>query len=192
MTLEACGWDAPASVLLRLPFLHSQVTVCPVASLQGCAVIPLCHFQSFFDVLALCSHLRNFSGIWLLVSFQHRQWYNLCFSVPFSLLHPRHFFSSDQPISNDLLHPTPIHNKPSHHITVLTCQFFINFSWKQSLDRIQPKSFFQLLTFVFGCPLSPMYRHGLSRKLFLYILGRPLSCPPPPVLQTSKCASVAT
>ena len=47
-------------------------------------------------------HLSN-SPIWFLTSFQHGQWYNLCFSVPSSLLHPRHVFSSDQPMSYNLL-----------------------------------------------------------------------------------------
>ena len=45
-------------------------------SLNGCVVIPLCHFQSFLAVLALCSHFPYFSGIWLLISFPQRQGYH--------------------------------------------------------------------------------------------------------------------
>ena len=63
---------------------------------RGCDVIPHCHFQSSFDVLALCSHFPKPSWIWFLSSLHDGQWYSLCFSVPSSLLQPRHFFSSDQ------------------------------------------------------------------------------------------------
>ena len=76
-----------------------------------------CHFQSFLDVLALRSQFPNFSGIWLLISFQHGQWYNLCFSVPSSSLHPQHFFSSDQPMSYDLFCTHP----PSTSSVLITC-----------------------------------------------------------------------
>ena len=146
-------------------------------------VIPLCHFQSFFDVLALCSDVLNFSGIWLRISFQHGHWYNLCFSVPFSLLQPRHFFSSDQPMSYNLLCTQPP-STTSFRITVCvhsSVTFLHSTAWIGS--RQTPS--FNSSQFVLGCPLSPIYRSGLFQKHFIYILRVA-------VLQTSKYSSIAT
>ena len=61
--------------------------------LRGYDATPLCHFQSSFNVFALCSsrsHLLNFSWIWFLPSNQQEQWYILRFSVPSSKAHPWH------------------------------------------------------------------------------------------------------
>ena len=79
-----------------------------------------CNFQSFFDVSALFAPIcLFFCGTWLLTSFQDVQWNNLCFSVPHSLLHPRHFCSSDQPTSYTLLHQTSFHDQLPRHMLVL-------------------------------------------------------------------------
>ena len=47
------------------------------------------------------------SGIWFLIFLHDGQWYTLCFSVPSSVSQPRHFSSSDHPLSYNLLctHP---------------------------------------------------------------------------------------
>ena len=83
-------------------------------------MIPLCHFQSLLEVLALCSDLPKFSGIWFLTSFQHGQGYNLCFSVPACLLRSRRFISSDQQMSYILFCAHP------HSTTnfLVTCRCF--------------------------------------------------------------------
>ena len=86
-------WPVPdaSSLHLTLKWLITQVALSQKMRRDS----------SFLDVLALCSHVQNFFGIWLLTSFQHGQWYNLCFSVPSSLFHPR------QPMSYHLLCTQP-------------------------------------------------------------------------------------
>ena len=66
--------------ILKFPLFHWL-------SLTGCATVPLCHFHSFFDVLAFCSHFLKASGISHLISWHSGQWYNLCLSVPSSSWH---------------------------------------------------------------------------------------------------------
>ena len=66
--------------ILKFPLFHWL-------SLTGCATVPLCHFHSFFDVLAFCSHFLKASGISHLILWHSGQWYNLCLSVPSSSWH---------------------------------------------------------------------------------------------------------
>ena len=54
MALELFYWHTPVIVLLRLPHCHTE-RVRDYAS--------FCHFHSFFDVLAFCSHFLKASGI---------------------------------------------------------------------------------------------------------------------------------
>ena len=52
MALEVFCWHAPALVLLGLPLFLRKWPLFHWLSLRGCATIPLCHFHSFFEVLA--------------------------------------------------------------------------------------------------------------------------------------------
>ena len=94
---------------------------------------PLCHFHSF------------------------------CFSVPSSLLQPRHFFSSDQPVSYDLC---------TSFLVTLRCLsvhawvFLRTISWIGS--RHTPS--FQLLTLVLCCPCLPVDHSCLFQKHLFYVL----------------------
>ena len=60
-----------------------------------------------------------------------------------------------------------------------------DFSSHHSLKWTQTNSFFQLLTLVFGCPLSPLDRSGLFQKHFLYILRSGQST----LMSTATCPS---
>ena len=75
---------APTFCVFRIPTLALSNGFSYLPSHRGYDVIPLCHCQSFFEVLLLCSHFSKSSEIWFLTSFQRAQWYNLCFSVPVS------------------------------------------------------------------------------------------------------------
>ena len=57
MVPETFDWNALARVLFRFPPPHWLFFHCP--SLKGYDVIPLCYFQSFFDVLVFCSHFPS-------------------------------------------------------------------------------------------------------------------------------------
>ena len=54
---ESLRLACPTVVLFRIPPPH-----CQMASLGGCDLIPLCHFQSFFEILALYAHFSNLLG----------------------------------------------------------------------------------------------------------------------------------
>ena len=114
-------------------FLTDKWLCLHLPSLSGCDVI-LCHFQSSFVVLALlCSHFPSPSETWFLTSLHDGQWYNVGFSVPSSLLQPRHFFTSDHPTSYTLVgkHPPSTTSFP-RHIAVLVCPRFVGLSSQHS------------------------------------------------------------
>ena len=89
-----CACDTPISLPSNGTFTNCLVS-------NGCDAIPLCHFHSFFDVLALSFNLHKSSDIWSLTSLHDRQWSSLCF---FCALF---FVTSDQPVSHNFLctHP---------------------------------------------------------------------------------------
>ena len=135
--------------------------------LRGCDVIPLCHFESCFEVLALCSHLPSFSGIWFLTSSVTDS--GTAFASPCLLGYSLHTFSSDQPMSHNLF-CTHLHSATSFLIT-LRCHASICISSQYRLDRLQPHSFLQLVMLLVCCPFLPTdHHHGLFQKHFLHIL----------------------
>ena len=142
MVTEVFHWHTSAFVLSRLP------------PTQGCAVNPLCHFESFFGVFALFSHFSKLSAIWHLTSLHDGQRYSQCFPLPSALLPPRQFFSSDHPTSYNFFCTHP----PSTTILLITLclsahvrWLFIGLSSQHSLDWFQPHSF-QHPTLVRCCP----------------------------------------
>ena len=92
--------------------------------------------------------------LWDLASafLQHGHWDNLCFSVPSS------FRQTDR---YRIMLSAPN--------LLLQQSFASHYGACLSSVRIQP-NFFQLLTFVFGCPISPIYRSGFPQKHFIHIL----------------------
>ena len=141
-------------------------------SLREGDLIPLLHFQSSCDVLALSSHFPSPSGIWFLTSLCDGQWYSLVFSVPSSLLQHRHFpfRPTNQCRTIFCTHP------PSTTRFVVACrrlsvQASLVFLHSKVLDWLQPHSLCELLTFV-HC--------------------RPLLCPPLPAPQKLTCSSSVT
>ena len=105
--------------------------------LRGCSTIPLCHFHSFFEVLAFCSNFLKTSGISHLTSYHSGQWYSLCFSVHSSFWRASHWLVSDQPTSNSLfcVHPT------SKKIFLATSRCFsVQFSFTFLRKRASPGS----------------------------------------------------
>ena len=91
------------------------------------------HCQSSSEVSALCSHFTKLSGIWSLTFFHDARWYSLCFSVPSSFLQPRHFFSSDHPMSHS---PFCTH-APTKCLITLRC---LSVPSQHSLNWFQPNS----------------------------------------------------
>ena len=159
--------------------------------LQGCDAIPLCHFQSSFDVLAL-SHVTSPSGIWFLTSLRDGQWYSRCFPVPPSVWQPLHFLLiRPTSIIQSFLHPSSFHDQPPHHIPVRVCPRFVGLTPQHSLGGLQPHSFFQLLTLVLCGPFLPIDHPGLLQKhLFLRIAGTLTSTACPSKSKVCHCGHV--
>ena len=111
------------------------------------------------------------SEIRFLTSLHGGQWYSLCFSVPCSSLQPRHFFSSDQPVSYSVF-CTRLPSTTNFLITLrcFICPLFIDFSSQHSLDRIQPNSLLQHNTLACCCPCIPQENPGLLQMHLLHIL----------------------
>ena len=120
------------------------------------------------------------------------QWYKLFFSVPSSLLHPLHFFSSHQPMSYNLFCTQPP-STTSFLVTLRCLSVHASFVILRSIamDWLQPHSFLQLLTLVLCCPFHSMDRPGLLQKHFSSCAQTTL-CPPRPAFQTAKCATEST
>ena len=91
------------------------------------------------------------------------------------MLQPRHFFSSDQPLSCNLFctHPS-FHEEFLWHTAVLVCARFIVRSSQQTLKWLQSHSFFQSVTLVLCCPSVIDSLNCCST--FLAILGNSLCC----------------
>ena len=146
-------------------------------SLRGHDVIPLCHFLTFFEVLALCSHLPKSSGIWFLTPFQHG-------ASPCP--HPRHLFSSDRSMSYNLFCTQPL--STSSFLVTFRC-LSVHASWVFLRSTL-------LLSAPHTGDLLPISSNRpswlVSEAYFSHSAGRPLSCPSPPTLQTARCATVAT
>ena len=81
------------------------------------------------------------------------------------------FSSSDQPmLYKAFLHPTSFHDKLPRQTPIPVCPHLMCFSSQCSLDRLQPHSFFQLLTIVPCAPSLPTDHPGLFQPHLLYVL----------------------
>ena len=94
MVSKSFDQHARSLVLFRLPLTDCQVAP-PQLSPRGCDVTPLCHFKSFFDVLAFCSHFPSPSGIWFLTSL-HEAMVQIVLLCAFFFVPASTPFSSDQ------------------------------------------------------------------------------------------------
>ena len=88
-----------------------------------------------------------------------------------SLLHPRHLFSSDQPISYNLFSAPILLLLPASSPHVDAClSILLWLASQQSLDWFKPHSLFQLFTLVLCCPFPPKDHPGLFQEHLLHIL----------------------
>ena len=62
------------------------------------------------------------------------------------------------------------HDQLPRHMSVFICPHFAGLSSQQSLDWLQPHSFFQLLTLVLGCSSPPTDHLGLIQKHHFHVL----------------------
>ena len=176
MVPETFPWHTPTVVLFRFPPVDRHVALCPLSFTYGCVVIPLCHSQSFFDVLGLLlPFLQPFRDLAADFLPAQAMVQSLCFFVPSSLLHPRHLFSSDQPMSYNLFcTQPPHHDQLPRHMLVLFRPHLICISSQQILDRIQPRSCLQFLTLGASLPTfsnSPSWL--VSNVSVLWMANRP-------------------
>ena len=137
--------------------------------LRGCAVIFLCHVQSAFGVLALCSHFSNHSGIWFLTSFHDRQWSSLRFSVPSSLLQPSHTSSGltnhcRRIFSAPILLPQPVSS--SHDGACLSTLRWASFAAWLGLAPATAPSFNSSHSWLAAQSLPPDHPGFLQKHLF--------------------------
>ena len=165
MVLEA--WKPSAGIPLQVP------------SLQRCDMIPLCHLGRFRSLFPFPQ------SFWLQISLHYGQWYNLCFSMPSSLLQPLHFFASDQPLSYNLFCTHP----PSTTSFVVTCRCLSAHTSLVVLRSIAWTGFNRTLPSTrHSCALLPISSNRpsllVSEASFSRPAGTPLSCPPPPALRT--------
>ena len=134
-------------------------------------MIPLCHFQSSFEVLALCSHFTNSSGIWFLTSFHDGQWYSLLLLRAFVLVADSTLlFIRPTNVEESFLHPSSSHDQFPRRISVLISPRLVALSSQRSLDSFQSLSLFKLLTLVLRCPFLPVDHPGLLQKHLFYVL----------------------
>ena len=109
------------------------------------------------------------SGSWFLTSLLHGQRYSLCFSVPSSLLQPRH--SGHPNVVQSFLHPSSSYDQVLRTCPCLSVHaslvFLRGIAWIGS--RHTPH-FSQLLTLVLGCPFLPIDLPGLLQRHLFHVL----------------------
>ena len=95
-----------------------------------------------------------------------------------SLLLPRHFFSSGQPLSYNLFcTPTSFHDQLPRHMSVLLCPPVVGLSSQHGLN------FLQLLTLVLDCPFLLVDHLGSLQEHFF------TSCGQTTLMSTATCSS---
>ena len=148
---------------LPIPTFTCQMTFPPMRSPKGCGAMPLCHFN-FFPWPSAPFPKTFYSD------FSHADNYTACLFRAFSSLKPPHFFFvRPANVVQSFLH-LPSYDQFLRHMSVLVCQRFIGFSSQHSLEWLQPRCFFQLLTLVLCCPFLPIHHSGLFQKHLLHIL----------------------
>ena len=169
MVPKAFKWHAPTFVLFRFPPPHCQTAFLPLTFTQRVrrdSSLPLLPVAQFF---------------WDLVgSLPTRLIQSVCSQCLSSLLHPRHFVSSDQPVSYNLFCTQP----PSTSSCLVTCRCLsvhASFVFLRNIARIGSSH-----TPSFNSSHSCFAAQLASQAFLSRPPGKPLSCPLPPALRTAR------
>ena len=128
--------------------------------------MPLCHFQSSFDVVCpLFPFLQSLPNVIANFPPGRTEVQPVLLRAFFFVTSSTLLFVRPTTLIQTSLHPTSFHDKLPRHMLVFVCPRLVCLSSQQSLDRIQPHSSFQLLTLVFGCPLLPIDHPGLFQMV---------------------------
>ena len=148
--------------------------------------MPLCNFQSSFDVLPLApnSPISAEAGVQLHARMDSgTTCASMClFAALLTLL-----FVRPTNVINSSLRPSFFHDQVPHHIAVLVCPRLGGLPSQHRLDWFQPTHAFKSLTLVCWLPISSSGPSRLvSKTSSSRPADRPISCRPPPVPQKNS------